>query len=74
MNMMRVPDPNTVNWDAYPADESLSDINAIQNGELRAIAQSLIDEGYTITDPEFEQEFGTAMLGDGEYRSILLQV
>jgi len=25
-------------------------------------------------DPEFEQEFGTAMLGDGEYRSILLQV
>ena len=65
--MMLIPDCNSIDWEAYPEDDSLHDISSIADEDIRALAQEYIDDGYTIQDPELMREYGMCYLGDGEY-------
>ena len=66
--MTLAPGYDEVNWDRYPDDDSLQDINDIEDEELRELAQGYIDDGYIINDPKIEQQYGMGILGDGEYQ------
>lgn len=64
-----IPYPADADWDSMPEDPdawNLADINSIEDEDLRAIAQTYLDDGYTISDPALEVEYGVAF-GDGEY-------
>lgn len=49
-----------------PDDYYITDLSVIEDEDLRALAQSYVDEGYQICDPEIDLEMGWN-LGDGEY-------
>ena len=61
-----MPYPDDIDWDSMPEEWDIGDLNKIEDEEIRAIAQSYQDDGYTISDPELDIEFGTGF-GDAEY-------
>jgi len=65
--MILIPDCNSLDWEAYPEDDSLQDINSIEDADIRALAQEYIDNGYKVQDPALMREYGMCFLGDGEY-------
>ena len=64
--MVPTPDWEGLDWDNYPADDFTTDLSSIEDDDIRAMAQSYMDDGYQIHDPEIYQEYGNAW-GDGEY-------
>ena len=67
--MVLVPCDADINWDNYPENDEdmyITDASSIADEDIRALAQTYIDLGYDVTDPDFDQEFGFAW-GDGEY-------
>ena len=65
--MVECPDWETIAFEEYPDDPYITDFSVIEDEDLRAAAQSYADQGYIITDPAVDQEFGGA-LGDIEYQ------
>ena len=68
--MTLCPDWETIDWDAYPEDMDemyITDLSVISDEDIRAVAQSYLDDGFNIMDPQIEQELGYAW-GDGEYQ------
>ena len=61
-----VPYPSDADWDSMPDEWIIDDVSSIEDDDIRALAQSYLDDGYDIYDPEVETEFGYAF-GDGEY-------
>lgn len=59
-------DWDNVNLDTFPDDWELHDLSTIQDDELRTIAQSYADQGFTIDDPALDLEYGFGY-GDGDY-------
>lgn len=70
--MEHCPDWDSIDWDNLPDYETASvlrDIDSIEDEDMRALAHSYADEGYTIRDPEYDHNYGFAS-GDGEYQFI----
>ena len=69
--MAACPDPDTLDWEAYPdvEDSYITDLSVIEDDDLRAIAQSYADQGYNIIDPVLEFEYGN-LGGDWEYQFL----
>lgn len=65
--MELAPRCEDIDWSAYPDDTSISDISLIEDEELREIAQTYADQGFTVNDPEVDRTYISA-LGDGEYQ------
>ncbi|SEV86266.1 hypothetical protein SAMN05216413_0329 [Ruminococcaceae bacterium KH2T8] len=65
--MTLYPNFENIDWDLYPADESIHDMNQIDDEEIRAIAQEYADNGFTIYDPELREKYATGAIGDSEY-------
>ena len=65
--MKLYPDFENMNWDNYPVDESIDDMNKIEDEQIRAIAQDYADNGFTIYDPDLRDEYATGAIGDSEY-------
>ena len=61
-----VPYPSDADWDSMPDEWLIDDMSVIEDEDIRALAQSYYDDGYSVNDPETEVEFGCT-LGDGEY-------
>jgi len=65
--MMLVPSCYDVDWSNYPDDDLLYNVNSIEDADIRAVAQTYADNGYSIVDPDVMKEYGTVSFGDGEY-------
>jgi len=64
--MVLCPDPETIDYENYPEDPYITDLSVIEDDDIRALAQSYMDQGYQIDDPRIDMEYGFAM-GDCEY-------
>lgn len=67
--MVLVPDMENIDFSDYPdndTDLTITDVSVIEDEDIRAIAQEYMDEGYSINDPNIDQQYGFAF-GDGEY-------
>ena len=67
--MVPVPPMEEMDFSNYPDDDSdltITDVSVIEDEDIRAIAQEYMDEGYSINDPNLDQQYGFAF-GDGEY-------
>jgi len=65
--MIAVPDWHEMNFEEYPEEDFLTDLDEIEDETLRALAQEYADKGYTIEDPAVDLEYGYGFGGDGEY-------
>ena len=68
--MTLCPDWDSIDWNKYPYDPAeikVSDLDIFEDENVRNAAQDLVNEGYSINDPDIDQQFGNAC-GDGEYQ------
>ena len=65
--MTEAPDWENMDYSDYPDDPYITDLSVIEDEDIRAVAQSYMDQGYRICDPAVDQEYGGAA-GDTEYQ------
>ena len=68
--MTLCPDWESIDWNRYPDDPEdmkVSDLSIFENETIRTYAEELVRDGYSINDPDVDQQFGNAC-GDGEYQ------